>query len=205
MFSSTLSPSTQNVVNTSQNAVTQLVNEIARPPQERLADIQQQRDRYFKEERSTINRETDNVLAKTRSALSRRFGRSDNSTFGNALIADVEGHRVDAINRARVNADTLAEDRLASDQQARMERLGVFQSLLNNVFDQAQGVSSDQSSTLINEARLENQRALARAQLVQRNSDNSYFSRMSLLSRVANPIASGLGNFISSNLFTPKK
>lgn len=178
-----------------------MANNIARPSAERLKDIQNQRDRYFREERRSINDETDQILSKTRSALARRFGRSDNSTFGNALIADVEGHRVSAINRARINADTLAEDRAATDQDARIQRLNVFQSLLNNVFDQAQGVSRNQSSTLINEAKLENQRALARANLVQRNAERSSDFRLSLLSRVANPIASGLGNYISGGLF----
>lgn len=204
VFNSSLSPSTKSLVSNSQKALGQLSKSIAKAPQARLEDIKAQRNRQLREETRSINKDTQQTLAKTRAAISKRFGRSDNSTFGNQYVAEVEGHRVNALRQARVNADALAEDQITSDQNARIQRLNVFQNLLNNVYNQAQGVNKQQANTLIQEGRLENQRALARARMIQQNSNRSNSFRLGLLSQVASPIAGGLGTFLSNSLFSKR-
>ncbi len=182
----------QNVVSQSQQGISNLADALKRPDAQRAADIRRRSDDQFQLQAQNINQEADTIFSKARSTLAKRFGGSINSTFGNDLLARLEGNRLGQLTDARRRSNLLGEQLALSDEDSKIRRIGVFQSFLNDLTAQAQGFAQTGSSLLQNENRRASDIAIARASLLQKaatQEDNLAIRRQNSLTQFGNALS----------------
>lgn len=166
-FTSQLSGGTQQALNTSRRAGQALLEELARSPASRSNDIRDLANRQFRSQERAITRSANQLLGNARTRLASRFGRSGNSTFGNQLISNLASSQLERLGEARLQSDLLGEDLFARDEQSRLNRLGTFRNVINDIADRDNRFQSIATSTLQNEANRSTRAAISRAQLAQ--------------------------------------
>lgn len=167
VFRTTLSDQTQRAVDTSRQASQVLLEELSRPPAGRANDIRQLADRQFLSQEKAITRNANRLLGNARLRLSSRFGRSGNSTFGTQLLNSLANSQLERLGEARLESDLLAEDLFSRDETSRINRLGVFQNVLNDVRNEARRFQTAAANTLDGDANRVTGAALSRARLIQ--------------------------------------
>lgn len=116
----------------------------------------------------TINGESSAQRDLVRSELSRRFGGTTAATFGNELLARVEGERLGSLSQARAEADAAGADQLRDLENARIQRLSVFSKLVEGNSSLAAQLNSRSSSLFQTERSRRQSKSLAVANLRQR-------------------------------------
>jgi len=164
---STLSGPTQQLVSTSQRSLNQLADELGRTSTERSNAIQQKAQSLFERQSQGINQDANDTLGRVRSDLSKRFGSSQNSTFGNDLLARVENDRLNRLNDSRQHSDLLAEDLQNADEDSKIRRANVFYNFLNGVNSDARGINQSGASLVLNENQRATSLAVSRANALQ--------------------------------------
>ncbi|MDH4378764.1 MAG: hypothetical protein QE263_02515 [Vampirovibrionales bacterium] len=185
----TLGPSSQELVSWSQLGSGLELDNLVNPSEGRRQDLQNLADDVYQRQADQINLDTSQLRQTAQGNLSRRFGHSVASTFGNQLLADIEGQGLKQRTDARLSADMLANDLDVQDEERRIQRLNTFQNILNNIDDRSRGLVSTNSSLLQNETNRATDLAIVRAkQLDDWNQQNYQNQRQSLLARMV-PVA----------------
>ena len=156
-----LSPLSQRLVGLSSNEVNRLANTLARPNKQREQKLVDLSNRQFTSLSDAINRSADDQVSLLRSQNAQRFGGSLNSTFGNDAIARVEGERQRELRDARLSSDLDATNRLRAEDTDRINRLNVFNGLLNGFENTTNTFGSLGSNALQRSQQLATQRASA--------------------------------------------
>jgi hypothetical protein len=162
---------------------------LVNPSEARRQDLRTLSDAVYQRQADQINLDTSQLRQTAQTGLSKRFGHSAASTFGNQLLADIDGQGLKQRSDARLSADLLANDLDLQDEDRRIQRLNTFQNMLNSIDDRSRGLISNNSTLLQNETNRATDLAIVRAkQLDAWNAENYKNQRQSLLSRVA-PLA----------------
>jgi hypothetical protein len=185
----TLGQSSQELVNWGQLGSDIELEALVSPSEARRQDLQALADAVYQRQANQINLDTSQLRQTAQTGLSKRFGHSAASTFGNQLLADIDGQGLKQRSDARLSADMLANDLDAQDEERRIQRLNTFQNILNSIDDRSRGLVSTNSTLLQNETNRATDLAIVRAkQLDAWNAENYKNQRQSLLARVA-PVA----------------
>ena len=163
----TLSPLSSQTVQTGQEALLGLADELIAPDNQRVQDIADKSLDYYILQAQGINAQADDILAQAESDLSKRFGGTYNATFGADYLARLENNRLAQLSTAAKEATLFGEDLYAQDEDSRIRRFELFQDYLTTEFDKANAAWSAGSNTLQNEAGRAQDLAVARANLVQ--------------------------------------
>ena len=156
-----LSPTSQRVVNRSQREVDFLTASLAQPDADRERNIRQRNGQLFESLGRDINTAADDAISRVRSDSAQRFGGALNSTFGANQVARLEEARGRQLSDARLQTELAAEEQLAADETRRINRLGVFQNVLEGLDSRSRQLGSLGSNTLDRSRSLANQRAQA--------------------------------------------
>lgn len=167
-FTSNLSPGTQGTINESLNGLQNLARELNAPDSERISQINARSRDYYDLQSAGINQDLDDVLARTKSDLNKRFGGSYNATFGTDLLANIEKSRVNQLEDARKQASLYGEDLYQRDENSRAQRFTLFQNYLSDLNNQARGLQSTGAATLNTDRQMQSNATLQRQDLIER-------------------------------------
>lgn len=145
-YNSKLSSKTQFIVNESLSGLQSLAQELNAPDARRMQQIIDESQGYYDLQADGINEDLDNVLARTKTDLNKRFGGAYNATFGTSMLSGIEGTRIDKLSDARKQAVLLGEDLAQQDEDSRIQRFNLFQSYLNDLSNQARGFQTNSST-----------------------------------------------------------
>lgn len=192
---SKLSTPTRRILDTSRNAVQGLATQLASPDSTRQRDLQRLQEDLFSSQAAAINSASDRSAGAIRSQNAQRFGGALNATFGNQLLGELEGQRQRSLADARLESDLIARELENTRTQSRIQRLQVFQGLLNNSVQPLFNSNRDAAQVLDN-AR---DRSLRRIEALERQSQNQERQRQTRRSAFGSTFGSllgGVGGFL---------
>lgn len=166
-FSATLSPLTRQTVQSSQEALQSLADELNTPDAQRLYDIANKGLDYYTLQSQGINAEADQLVSKAQSDLSKRFGGAYNSSFGAAFLAKLEQNRLSQLSSAAKDAAMVAEQLYTQDEDSRLRRFALFQNFLTTEQSKAENAWELGSHLLQDDAARAQNLAVTRANLAQ--------------------------------------
>ena len=182
----TLGSASQGLVNWGQLGSEMELENLVSPSEARRNDVRDLSNALYQQQADRINLDTSQLRQTAQTGLSKRFGHSAASTFGNQLLAEIDGQGLKQRNDARLSADMLANDLDVQDEARRVQRLNPFQNILSSIEDRSRGLISTNSSLLQNETNRATDLAIVRAkQLDAWNAENYRNQRQSLLERMA--------------------
>lgn len=165
---SILGPQTSRTIQTGQQALKNLADELSSPDARRLNDIGLRARDFYELQAGAINSEADALFSAAQSDLSKRFGGAFNATFGTDYLARLQNNRLSRLYDASKEASLLGEDLYRQDEDSRMKRFTLFQNYLLDEHNKAQGVAGTASDLLQNETNRAQDLAVKRASMVQR-------------------------------------
>ena len=166
-FGANLSPATYQTVQSSQDALQSLADELSSPDEQRMMDIAQKGLDYYALQAQGINAESDERFSQAQSDLAKRFGGAFNSTFGTDFLARLEQNRLSQLSSAAKDASLVAEDLYTQDEESRMRRFELFQNYLTNEHSKAENAWDLGSHLLQDDAARAQNLAITRANLAQ--------------------------------------
>lgn len=197
-----LSGPTKNSVDLSQVGLNRSLSQLGKTEAARSRQVDDVAGRVYNQQKRLIDKDSSQTEGKIRSNLSKTFGSSYNSTFGNHLLGQVYDDRLNRLNDARVQSDLLAENFLDRDEDRKMRRANLFLNILNDINSQSQGLTKLGADLLQNETQRATNVAIQRARLLNNyniNQDRLRTSRQNTLLRIVPSLlkigtsATGLG------------
>lgn len=147
-----LTPQTAATIQTSQNALQDLAQNLAQPNDQMYQNIADKAQNYYDLQAQNINNTSDNLYNQTTSDLANRFGGAYNSTFGAMDLGQIQKNRLNALYNAGSAATMYGQDLYNQDQANQINRFQVFNNYLTNLYNQAQSANTLGSNLLENEA-----------------------------------------------------
>ncbi|MCE3236563.1 MAG: hypothetical protein K0Q50_2754 [Vampirovibrio sp.] len=166
-FDAVLSPLTRQTIQSSQEALQSLADELSASDAQRMLDIAGKGLDYYTLQSQGINAEADGIASKAQSDLARRFGGAYNATFGATYLAGLEQNRLAQLSKAAKEATLVAEDLAAQDEESRVRRFALFQNYLTNEQAKAENAWDLGSHLLQDDAARAQNLAITRANLAQ--------------------------------------
>lgn len=163
-FDAVLSPLTRQTIQSSQEALQSLADELSA---QRMLDIAGKGLDYYMLQSQGINAEADGIASKAQSDLARRFGGAYNATFGATYLAGLEQNRLAQLSKAAKEAALVAEDLAVQDEESRVRRFALFQNYLTNEQAKAENAWDLGSQLLQDDAARAQNLAITRANLAQ--------------------------------------
>lgn len=163
-FDAVLSPLTRQTIQSSQEALQSLADELSA---QRMLDIAGKGLDYYMLQSQGINAEADGIASKAQSDLARRFGGAYNATFGATYLAGLEQNRLAQLSKAAKEAALVAEDLAVQDEESRVRRFALFQNYLTNEQAKAENAWDLGSHLLQDDAARAQNLAITRANLAQ--------------------------------------
>lgn len=171
-----LSPATQELVNTSQEGLNNLSQNLILPDSQRLSQIASRSDALYSSLSKAVNTGYDKAFGQVAADNVVRFGGALNSTFGSQLLSEVESQRQQNLAQAKLQADLTAEDLMIQDESSKINRIDALNSLLTGLNNTQLDAVKLGQSTLQSSRDIANQRSLALTRL--NNQDNNSLSRI---------------------------
>ncbi len=162
-----LTPQTQAIVATSQEALGNLASDLNQTDPQRVQDIAQTSQNFYDLQAQNINTNADTLDSQTQSDLAQRFGGAFNATFGTTLLGQQNKNRLNQLYNASKDATLYGQNIYQQDQQNKIQRFQAFGNYINDQNNQAQDATQFGSGILQNEAGRAQNLAISRAQLLQ--------------------------------------